>query len=283
MPSILIADSGATKCEWCFIDEKEQTKIITSGISPYFTDKEEIKKIIQLEVSANLKHPAEAVYFYGTGLGNPTNIQLMNELLKSIFPAARIFTGTDMLAAARALAQQDKGVVNILGTGSNCCFYNGKKITKNRPALGYVLGDEGSGAYLGKRVIQYYLYETFDEELTRAFDLRFHTTKDEILEKVYKQPQASRYLAGFAYFLAENRGHYMVENILEDGLNDFFFKHISRLRESWIYPLNFIGSVADGFKDVIKNLCDDYEFELGKVLKQPMPGLINYHLTAGDQ
>lgn len=275
MPSILIADSGATKCEWCFIHGEMKEQIITNGISPYFTSEPEIINSIKSAVPLQ----ADFIYFYGTGLGNPSNISLMEKILNGIFPNAKTYLGTDMLAAARALARHDKGVISILGTGSNCCYYNGKEITKNRPGLGYVLGDEGSGAYLGKKVIQYYLNETFDEELMNGFNKKFKTTKDEILDRVYKQPQASRYLATFAYFLAENRGHYMVENILTDGLNDFFFSHLSKIRESWTYPVNFIGSVAAGFKDVLENLCNDYEFELGKVLKQPMDGLVQFHLN----
>jgi len=147
----------------------------------------------------------------------------------------------------------------------------------NSPGIGYVLGDEGSGAYLGKKVIQYYLYNTFDEDLNNRFEKRFNTTSIEILENVYKQPLANRYLASFAIFLAENRGHFMIENIIEDGLNDFFFTHLCKYRESWLLPINFIGSVAFGFKDVLKDLCHSYEFELGSILQKPMDGLIKYH------
>ncbi len=147
----------------------------------------------------------------------------------------------------------------------------------NSPGLGYVLGDEGSGAYLGKRVLQYYLYNTFDDELRGRFDVTYLTNSAEILENVYKNPLPNRYLASFVMFLAENRGHYMIENIIEDCLNDFFFTHLCKYKEVWSYPVNFVGSVAFGFKDVLQELCNSYEFELGKVLKKPMSGLIEYH------
>ncbi len=150
-------------------------------------------------------------------------------------------------------------------------------MVKNSPGLGYVLGDEGSGAYLGKKVIQYYLYNTYDEELRARFEKRFQVTRSEILENVYKKPLANRYLASYAIFLAENRGHYMIENIIEDGLNDFFFAHLYKYRESWTHPIHFAGSIAFGFKDVLKDLCSTYELELGRVLKAPMQGLIEYH------
>jgi glucosamine kinase len=156
-------------------------------------------------------------------------------------------------------------------------FLQWKKIVKNRPGLGYVLGDEGSGAYLGKKVIQYYLYNTFDEELKLKFDQKYNTSGVEMLENVYKKPLPNRYLAGFSLFLAENRGHYMIENILEDGLNDFFFYHLRKYKEAWTLPISFVGGIAYGFKDVLQELCKSYEFELGKVLKNPMEGLIEYH------
>jgi N-acetylglucosamine kinase-like BadF-type ATPase len=148
---------------------------------------------------------------------------------------------------------------------------------KNSPGLGYVLGDEGSGAYMGKKVIQYYLYNTFDEDLMERFKAKFNTNAVEILEAVYKKPLPNRYLASFAIFLAENRGHFMIENIIEDGLNDFFFNHVYKYRESWTMPIHFIGSIAFGFKDVLKDLCNSYELQLGRVLKNPMEGLIKYH------
>ena len=184
---------------------------------------------------------------------------------------------TDLLGAARALCKDEKGIACILGTGCNSCYYDGKKVVKNSPGLGYVLGDEGSGAYLGKKVLQYYLYKTFDEELMFAFEKKYNTDVDEILNRVYKQPQPNRYLASFALFLAENRNHYMIENIIEDGLNDFFFTHLCKYRESWLYPVHFTGSIAFGFKDVIKSLCNSYEMELGNIIKQPIDGLVHYH------
>ena len=152
---------------------------------------------------------------------------------------------------------------------------------KNSPGLGYVLGDEASGAYLGKKVIQYYLYGTFDEDLRSRFDAKFVTTAVEILDNVYKKPLPNRYLASFTMFLAENRGHYMIENIIEDGLNDFFFQHLCKYAEVWKYPVNFVGSVAFGFKDVIRELCSSYEFELGKIMKNPMEGLVEFHASQG--
>ena len=278
MPIALIADSGATKAEWCLLNNGEKKTLFTQGISPYFLSTDQIAELISKELAPKIKNvTVEYIFYYGTGCANIENAKSIEKALKKVFPKAKAYVNTDLMAAARAVCGRSKGVVANLGTGSFCCFYNGKKMVNQRPGIGYILGDEGSGAYLGRRVIQYYLYETFDDDLRSRFDAKYVTTRVEILENVYKKPLPNRYLASFTMFLAENRGHYMIENIIEDGLNDFFFQHLCKYAEVWKYPVNFVGSVAFGFKDIIKQLCDSYEFELGTVLKNPMQGLVEYH------
>ena len=274
----LIADSGSTKAEWCLVEGKKKKTFFTQGLSPYFLTSDQIQVIIQQELKPKMRlvEPDE-IFFYGTGCSSPDNIKLVKKALQKVFTKAKIAVDHDLMGAAKALCGTEKGIACILGTGSNSCYYNGNKIVKNSPGLGYVLGDEGSGAYLGKKVIQYFLYNTFDEDLMDRFTAKFNTSSYEILEAVYKKPLPNRYLASFAIFLAENRGHYMIENIIEDGFNDFFFNHIYKYRESWTLPINFIGSVAFGFKDVLKDMCSSYELQLGKVLQKPMDGLIKYH------
>ena len=274
----LIADSGATKCQWTLVQNNKKSTVNTIGISPYFLTTNEIILLLQKSFAKKTDlTKIEAVYFYGTGLSNPDNVLSLKKALKAVFTKAKLTIDTDLVAAARASCQNDKGVVCILGTGSNTGFYNGKKITKNSPGLGYVLGDEGSGAYLGKKVIQYFLYQTFDEELMASFQKKYNLTKDAILNSIYKSPFPNRTLASFAPFLAEHRGHYMIENIIEDGLNDFFFAHINKMNESWIHPIHFVGGVAYAFKDVIKQLALSYEIELGNIIQSPMKGLIEFH------
>lgn len=278
MPAILIADSGSTKCEWCLLVNGKKKTMLTPAMSPYFVTAENMVQLLQQQLLPKIKHtPIDALYFYGTGLGNPANVAIMKKVFKQLFPKTKTELNTDLLGIARASCGNQKGIACILGTGSNACYYNGKKIVSISPGLGYVLGDEGSGAYLGKKVIQYFLYKTFDEDLMARFQKRFGETHASILENVYKKPLANRYLANFALFLVENRGHFMIENIIEDGLNDFFFTHLYKFKESWTQPIHFVGSVGFGFRDVLKDLCNSYELELGKVLKTPMPGLVAYH------
>jgi glucosamine kinase len=258
---------------------RKKVSVTTQGISPYFFTEEKIIELFRNELLPGIPGAAGAqeIYYYGTGMRNPDNVKMVKGAFQKIFKKAKIDINDDMLAAARALNGTGKGLACNLGTGSFCCYYNGKKIAKQTPGIGYILGDEGSGAYLGKKVIQYYLYDTFDEELKYKFDDQYKTNPIQVLENVYRKPLANRYLAGFAKFLADNRGHYMIENIIEDGLNDFFFTHLCKYREVWTLPVSFIGSIAFGFKDVLKELCSSYEFELGKVLKSPMSGLVEYH------
>ena len=274
----LIADSGATKAEWCLLINGKAKTIITQGISPYFLNTEQIVDLLMKELKPKLKNiEVDEVFYYGTGCSNPANAKLVQKAISKVFVNAKTDVQHDLMAAARALCGRKRGIACILGTGSNSCYYNGKKIVKNSPGLGYVLGDEGSGAYLGKKVVQYYLYDTFDEELRGRFNATYNTTAAEILENVYKKPLPNRYLAGFTKFLADNRDHFMIENIIEDGLNDFFFTHLCKYKEVWNMPVNFAGSVAFGFKDVLQQLCNSYEFELGSVIKNPMEGLVEYH------
>ncbi|MEO7767578.1 MAG: N-acetylglucosamine kinase [Ferruginibacter sp.] len=274
----LIADCGSTKSDWCLIDGKKKKNIITQGISPYFLNSRQIESLIQLELKNKLRgiEPTE-IFYYGTGCSNPGNVKIVKKALSDVFSQAKIFINHDLMGAAKALCGDQKGVACILGTGSNSCYYNGKRIVKNSPGLGFILGDEGSGAFLGKKVVQYFLYKTYDPDLMDRFNAKYNTNAEEILEAVYKMPLPNRYLAGFVPFLFENRGHFMIENIIEDAFNEFFYQHVYKYKESWTMPVNFIGSVAYGFRDVLKTMCDTYELQLGKVLKSPMDGLIRYH------
>ncbi|MBS1735043.1 MAG: N-acetylglucosamine kinase [Bacteroidetes bacterium] len=280
----LIADSGSTKTDWCLLKEAKSTSqkrpqfFSSQGLSPYFVNEDQMAFIIANEVLPQIgRNNVNEIYFYGTGCKDKQNARWIKKVLQKIFENAVILIDHDLSGAAKSLCGHDKGIACILGTGSNSCYYNGSRILSNSPGLGYVLGDEGSGAYLGKKVIQHYLYDIFDADLRARFDAKFVTTSNEILSRVYKNPLPNRYLASFAIFLAENRGHYMIENIIEDGLNDFFFTHIIRYKESQKLPVHFTGSVAFGFRDVVSNLCNGYGLIEGNIFKSPMEGLVRYH------
>ncbi len=278
MKTILIADSGATKTEWCLLHQGKKRTIITQGLSPYFLTTAQLIDILDKELWKKIKDiDIQEIYFYGTGCSTKTNNAIVANAFYQRYKKAKITIDHDMMGAAISLCGSTKGVASILGTGSSACYYNGRTITQSRTGLGYALGDEGSGSYMGRKVLQYYLYQTFDAELQHAFDTKYNTDRTAILEQVYKQPFPQRYMATFTKFLADNRGHYMVENIIEDSLVDFYFAHLIKFKEVWKCPVHFVGGIAYAFKDVIKNLCTQYGLQLGTIHKRPMDGLVKLY------
>lgn len=250
----------------------------SQGINPVFQSPEEIRTILQQELKLNTRlNPIDEVHFYGAGIHNPVKKKQLEHHLKQVFGAPRAFAHSDLLASARATCRHEKGIACILGTGSNSGLYNGKKISFKTPALGYILGDEGGGTYIGRKVLQYYLHRIFDDELMDAFARRFPDDRDTILDTLYRKPMPNRYLASFAHFVLDHRGHYMIENIAEDCLNDFFINHLLRYPKVWNYKVHFTGSVAYGLKDILKTLCQQYEIECGQVIQKPISGLIKFH------
>jgi N-acetylglucosamine kinase-like BadF-type ATPase len=275
---ILLADSGATKTEWKLIGQASKPSFFTSGLSPYHMESDVMVDLLKKEFPDSIyQKQISSIFFYGTGCKTTPKANIVKKALSSIFPDSGIHVTHDLMGAAIALCGNKPGIACILGTGSNSCEFNGKKITFNSPGLGFILGDEGSGAYMGKKVITHYLYQQFDKLLTESFEAQFKTNKDEILHKVYKEPYPNRYLASFAVFLSAQRGHYIIENIIEDGLRSFFDQHIVRYKSRVTSKVNFVGSIAFHFKDKIVELCDAYGFDLGEIMQQPMNGLAQYH------
>jgi N-acetylglucosamine kinase-like BadF-type ATPase len=277
--SLLIADSGSTKTDWCLLKKgKKPVYFRTSGINPALQSKHEIIQQLQNELSWNHSvHKVNTISYYGAGSGASESQGVIKQALVEFFRIKNIEVQSDLLAAARSLCGDKSGVVSILGTGSNCCYYNGRVIKEQQVSLGYIAGDEGSGNQMGKRILQYYAYNTFDADLKQYFEKLFGNDISTIIKKLYGYPFPNRQLAAFVQLLIDNRGHYMVENIIEDCINDFFHNHILKFRQSWKLPLYFIGSIAYGFRDVIAELCNQYELTLGTIEKSPMDGLLKYH------
>lgn len=279
MSYTLLAESGSTKTDWCLVGGKGKPVICkTSGMNPLLQSAEQTKKVLAEELNwDHKKYKIDKVCFYGAGAGSKQRQDALKAILKEYFRIKDIDVQGDMLGAARGLCGSEQGVVAILGTGSNSCYYNGEKIKEQRASLGFIAGDEGSGNHMGKRVLQYYAYKTFDTELLMSFEQLFGDDLQAIIQKLYRESFPNRYLAQFVQLLVQNRGHYMVENIIEDCINDFFQAHILKYRQSWKFPLYFTGSVAWAFKDVIADLCQSCELELGGVEQSPLKGLIEYH------
>ncbi len=276
--NILIADSGSTKTDWCLLTQGKKKNLQTQGINPYFHQENEILHIFRNELKIRPeKQNIDEIHFYGAGIGSNDNKKRIEKSLRSYFGIKKVAVHSDMLAAARASCQHEKGIACILGTGSNTAFFDGKKIGFKTPTLGYVLGDEGGGTHLGKKILQYALHGIFDKDLQEKFSEMFDTDKDLILDNLYRKPLPNRYLAGFARFVFAHRGHYMIENIAEDCLNDLFIHHLLRYPQAHKVPVHFTGSVAFYLSDILENLCSQYDMRFGSVMQKPMKGLIAWH------
>ncbi len=279
MNSCIIADGGSTKTEWWVLRKgKKPLSFLTAGINPYLESAENIGEMLSTQLPEGVPAlAADVLYYYGSGAAAKEKQALLRKVFRKHFSVEKIEVAGDLTGAAIGLCGDQPGMVSILGTGSASCFYNGKKITARQPSLGYIAGDEGSGNYLGKRILQYYAYNTFDGELRAGFEMRFGNDITAIVNRLYHEPYPNRYLASFVPLLADNRGHYMVENIIEDCINDFFHHNLLKYRQSWRNSLYFTGSVAWVFRDVVTSLCRQYELELGGISQSPIKGLITFH------
>ncbi len=275
---ILIADSGTTKTEWCMItDERTSETLVTSGINPFYQDAENISTILQKEFTATKK--IESIYFYGAGCINQEKQDVVRNSLMQVFEAEHIFIGSDLLAAAHSLCQDQPGVACILGTGSNSCYYNGREIVANVSPLGFILGDEGSGAVLGKKLIGDVLKKQLPQSLADDFFETYHTTAAEILENVYKKPFPSRYLAGYTKFLSKNIKHPEIENIVFSGFREFVTRNLMQYPGIEKTPIHFTGSIAFYFEVQLRKAMEEQNLVLGNIERAPMKGLIKYHIN----
>lgn len=276
-PTLLIADSGSTKTDWCLIKNGRRRYFQTQGINPYFQTEQDIEHILRTELP--VKQSPDAIHFYGAGIQSEDRKKSITQTLSRYFGIRSVHGYSDMLASARATCGHEAGIACIMGTGSNTCFFNGKKITFKTPSLGYVLGDEGGGTALGRKVLQYHLHDIFEKDLQQEFSAQFGQTRDEILDRLYRQPFPNRYLAQFARFIFTQRGHYMIENIAEDVLNDLFIHHLLRYPKVHQHTVHFTGSVAWHLRDILENLCAQYEITAGTFLQKPIQGLAAFHLA----
>jgi len=275
---ILIADSGSTKTEWCVVTGNGTTeKVVTPGINPFYQESENISAILQKEFTAVRKF--DAIYFYGAGCINQEKQDIVRKSLIKVFEAAHIFIGTDLLAAAHSLCQDQPGVACILGTGSNSCYYDGRQIAANVSPLGFILGDEGSGAVLGKKLIGDILKKQLPLSLINDFFETYHTTPAEILENVYKKPFPSRYLADYTKFLSRNIKHPEIENIVITSFREFVKRNLLQYPGVGKTPIHFTGSIAFHFEAQLRKVIEEQHLILGNIEHAPMKGLVNYHIS----
>jgi len=275
----LLVDSGATKAKWALSEGGKIVQVaVTEGISPYFLDDPSILAIIAKFRQEMSSLQPEEVYFYSTGCSAKAQRMRMQGLLAQMFPeAVRVDVETDILGAARSTCLHTPGIVGILGTGSNACRYASGQIAATIGGFGFILGDEGSGAAIGKDLIVAYLNRELPAGLSGLLQEEFSLTRDNILQSVYQRPFPSRYLATFAPFVHRFRGEEAVAAILRKQFRLFLQRNISPLREGTGFPVHFTGSVAFHFQEEVKAAALDMLIPAGKFEKDPLPGLALFH------
>ena len=290
---LLIADSGSTKTDWAIVTAASQPVVLnTQGINPVHQSREEIVQIIREEFVGLMGSTPEvqklrsaailtpefpmAVYFYGSGI-RPEMEALMTSLLRESFPQAEIVEAhSDLLGAARALCGHKEGIASILGTGANSCLYNGEEIVEHMPALGYILGDEGSGSVLGKRFVHDLYGGLLSEEIKETFEKETKLNLAEIIRRVYRQPLANRFLASLSEFISGHLDDPGVRQVVVRNFEDFLSHHIKSYKRPDL-PVSFVGSVAWHYKEQLQEAAANLNFSLGAILKTPLAGLIAYH------
>ncbi len=275
---ILIADSGSTKTEWRLIDTHGQiSQIRSEGINPYYQDEEAIFSSVKGALAAVDFTAVKAIHFYGAGCSSEANIGKMRSVFVQLCPKAQIDIHTDLLAAARSLCGHSPGIACILGTGANSCLYDGKDILSNVVPLGYILGDEGSGAHLGKQLLARFLRKELPQTIADRLEKRFDLSKPVILEHVYRKEMPAKYLAGFSKFIFQHiKDPYMYAMVYE-GFEAFFNRNIIKYPDYQQQPVHFTGSVAFYYANILRQVARDLNINVQHIVEGPVAGLALYH------
>lgn len=279
---ILIADSGSTKTAWCLVEDPEHI-IYTQGINPFQQSEEDICSILQHELLPNLpttNSQLSTVNFYGAGCTPEKAPVVACALRQVIGTTATIHVESDILGAARSVCQRQPGIVCILGTGSNSCYYDGHTLHSGNPALGYILGDEGSGAYIGKRLVGDILKKQLPEDVQRLFFEETHETQANIIQRVYRTPLPNRYLASLSPFCARHREHPAIHAFLLDCFGQFFQRNIQSSpwsQEATKLPIHFVGSIAHYYRTELTEAATRFGYTIGNIVQSPLEGLVQYH------
>ncbi len=274
---IVIADSGSSKTDWLFMSSEKEYIISTHGINPFFQQTDEIFATLSSTFTNDQKKEVSEVYFYGAGCIKDKTDQVVSEALKRVFPKALIAVEDDILGASRALLGKSSGIACILGTGTNSCLYNGSEIVDKVPTLGFILGDEGSGAYLGKLLINDYFKRAVPETLKQKMESELHLELTDVLNSVYREEYPSRYLAKFSEFISKNKNQNYVQNLIKRSFTDFFFRNIERYNDYQNYTVNFVGSIAYYYSDLLKEVAFNRKIKIGNIIDKPINRLKKFH------
>jgi N-acetylglucosamine kinase-like BadF-type ATPase len=277
----LIADSGSTKTDWVLLDNNNQIifQYKTIGFNPYFQSSEDIYNEIKTNLLPDLNSKIskiKSIAYYGAGCSTPDKIKVVKQGLYLAFGDVPSEVNHDLLASARAICGKEAGIACILGTGSNSCLYDGNEIIENVPSVGYLFGDHGSGAHIGKTFIQYYFDGALPTHLAKAFEKSgYH--REVILENVYKKPMPSKYLAGVMTFLCNYNNDSFVKKIITECFEQFFDAQVSKYTDAKKWPVNSVGSIAYYYEEILEEVARNKGYKIGNIIKSPIDGLIKYH------
>ena len=275
----LFADSGSTKTTWCMVDrDKNANYCTTGGMNPFQLGFDEMMNLLETEFTLPRTDISE-IWFYGAGCAFPDKNRIVADALSKCFGVSEIQVNSDLLLAAHSLCKNQPGIACIMGTGSNSCYYDGQKIVQNVSPLGYVLGDEGSGSVMGRKLLSDVLKNQLPEEIRNVFFDTYNVTVGEILDNVYRKPFPNRYLAQYAKFVFANIGYPEMQTLASDSFREFFRRNVMQYEEAKQFPVHFTGSIAFFFSEIIKNIAGEFGLSVGNISQEPMAGLVEYHVN----
>jgi len=276
---IVVADSGSSKTDWMVYTPNEVQAFSTQGINPYFLTAQDILKILSKNKGfGSIANEVKEVYFFGAGCSSPDKHEVVSNGLSSFFPNAFVSVDHDLIGSAYATCGKQEGLTCILGTGSNISYFDGNNVHTGNHGLGYVLGDEGSGTFFGRKVLVSYLYKTMPEDLREFFANTFEVTKDIVINHIYQKPLPNSYLASFSRFMISHKSHPFIQQMLKDGFQEFVDTNIKDYKMYKNIPCNFVGSIAFYYQDELREVCTKNQIKIGKILQKPIEGIFDYIL-----
>jgi N-acetylglucosamine kinase-like BadF-type ATPase len=274
---ILIAESGSTKTDWVIINGKEVNHIYSEGYNPYYMETEYIENSINMSFTNNIEQQKiTKIYFYGAGCSSEQKY-ILEKALKACFTEATIVVESDMLAAARGLLGKKAGFAAILGTGTNTCYYNGSEIIETVDSLGFLAGDEGSGAYLGKKIIKAYLRGYLPNHLESDFENTFEFNKSNLIKALYDSITPNKFAAQFAIFAGKHINDEFIKELVRSSFNEFFKEIMINYNNYKNNEICFIGSIAFVFSEILESVALEFDMKVGKINKSPLANLIKHH------
>lgn len=278
----LIADSGSSKTDWRLISKGEVKQFECKGLNPDFQTEETVELELRSIFSDKMAIDVEQIFFYGSGCSSESRSAIIQKGLQAVFKNAQIEVEHDLLGAARASCGNEAGLAGILGTGSNCCLFDGTDVSREYRTGGYIIGDEGGGVSIGKGIIKAFIEDYLPKDLRDKFIRRYSLSVDDILENMYKKSSPNRFLASFSQFAFHHREHPFISDLIYDAFSEYFRKQVCRYPESKELRLNLVGSIAFYYQEIIRKVAQEFKVSVGRIVEKPISGLTLYHCSISD-